>query len=106
MDRSVAPRTFANSPAVRDGPRSVEDKTITGRVKLDNTRFERCRFRDAVLVYAGGAPPLLRNCSFENTSFEFADAAGRTLALLQAMGSPRSGLRDVVKASFPRIYGN
>jgi uncharacterized protein YjbI with pentapeptide repeats len=106
VDRPAEPRTFETSTAFGEEPKAVEDEVLTGRVKLDNTRFERCRFRHAILVYAGGAPPLLRNCSFENASFEFAGPAGRTLALLQAMGSAKSGLRDIVKASFPRIYGN
>jgi hypothetical protein len=39
-------------------------------------------------------------------SFEFEGAAGRTLALLQAMSSTSSGLRNVFKASFPKIFSN
>ena len=73
---------------------------------LDNVHFEHCQFKGAVLVYRGGLPPAVRNCTFENVSFEFEGAAGRTLALLQAMSSTSSGLREVVKASFPRIFGH
>jgi hypothetical protein len=73
---------------------------------LDNVNFEHCRFEGAVLVYRGGLPPTVRNCTFKDVSFEFEGAAGRTLALLQAMSSTSSGLRNVFKASFPKIFGN
>ena len=106
MNRSFEAETFETTSPFGEELERVEGKTLTGRIKLDNPSFERCRFRTAVLVYAGGAPPLLQNCSFENASFEFAGAAGRTLALLQAMGNPTSGLRDIVKASFPRVFGH
>ncbi len=79
---------------------------MSGRIVLDNVNFEHCRFQSAVLVYRGGLPPTVRNCTFENVSFEFEGAAGRTLALLQAMSSTSSGLRNVFKASFPKIFSN
>ncbi|WP_394763948.1 hypothetical protein [Phenylobacterium sp.] len=106
MNRSFDTEAFETSDIFAEEPKVFEDKMLTGRIRLDNTKFERCRFRRVVLVYDGGAPPLLRDCSFENASFEFAGAAGRTLSLLQAMGNPTSGLRDIVKASFPRIFGH
>jgi hypothetical protein len=33
-------------------------------------------------------------------------AAGRTLALLQAISAQSSGLRNIFKASFPRLFAN
>jgi hypothetical protein len=105
-------RSFSHlSPAVRPaepdgGPRSFESETLSGTVLLDDARFDRCRFRNAVLVYAGGAPPRIENCGFEDVTFQFQGAAARTLGLLQAMSAPSSGLRDVFKASFPRLFGH
>jgi hypothetical protein len=100
----------ARSPLVRSSPdrraRAFEGEALSGRVILDNATFERCKFQSAVLVYTGGVPPTIRNCSFEKVSFEFDGAAGRTLAMLQAMSSTSSGLRQVFKASFPRIFGH
>jgi uncharacterized protein YjbI with pentapeptide repeats len=104
--QSVEVRTFERTPASGRGPKSFEDEVLTGRIALDNTSFVRCRFRQAILVYAGGAPPQIRDCSFENVTFEFAGAAGRTLALLQALSSQKSGLRPIFKASFPKIFAN
>jgi hypothetical protein len=104
--QSVEYRAFETSPALGRDPRAVEDEILSGRVRLDNTSFTRCRFQNAVLVYAGGTPPQIRDCSFENAAFEFTGAAGRTLALLQALSAQSSGLRDVFKASFPKVFAN
>lgn len=106
MVQPVELRTFERRPATGRGPRSVEDEILSGRIALDNTSFVRCRFRNAILVYAGGAAPQIRDCSFENATFEFAGAAGRTLALLQALSAQKSGLRAIFKASFPKIFAN
>ncbi|WP_372782818.1 hypothetical protein [Phenylobacterium sp.] len=92
--------------AVARVQRTIQDEVLSGRIILDDTTFDHCSFQHAVLVYRGGAPPTLKNCSFEATAFEFEDAASRTLALLQAMSSTSSGLRDVFKASFPRVFGH
>ena len=73
---------------------------------LDAAAFDRCAFSKAVLVYAGGIPPKIQNCSFREVSFEFSGAAGRTLAFLQAMSAPSSGFRDLFKASFPKLFGH
>ena len=93
-------------PSADRRTRAFEGQTLSGRIILDNSTFERCKFQGAVLVYAGGVPPTIQNCSFETVSFEFDGAAGRTLAMLQAMSSASSGLREVFKASFPRIFGH
>jgi hypothetical protein len=100
----------ARSPLIRSTAdrrtRAFQDEALGGRVILDNATFERCKFQGAVLVYTGGVPPTIRDCSFEKVSFEFDGAAGRTLAMLQAMSSASSGLRDIFKASFPRMFGH
>ena len=90
-----------------EGPSNrYEGKTLTGRVLLDGGSFEGCRFVKAVLVYTGGVPPRIANCQFTDTTFEFQHAASRTLAFLQAMASPSSGLSAVFKASFSRLFGH
>jgi hypothetical protein len=86
--------------------REVTGQQLTGRIVLDNTSFEACVFQAAVLVYGGGPPPSIRNCTFKGVSFEFAGPAGRTLAFLKALSARSSGLSDVFKASFPRLFGH
>ena len=83
-----------------------EDETLTGRIAIDGRSFERCRFERAILVYAGGPLPRIENCGFDNSTFQFEGAAARSMALLKAMSAKSSGLRDVFKASFPKIFGH
>jgi hypothetical protein len=111
VPRSPAPRSsdrhlVVENPRGGDDPRTFTDQELTGRVLLDGGTFERCRFRDAALIYIGGAPPTLVSCSFQGVSFEFNGAAGRTVAFLQAMASPASGLSSIFKATFPRLFGH
>lgn len=86
--------------------REVRGETLTGKVILDNARFEDCTFRGATLIYHGGVPPSIRDCTFQGVAFEFAGPAGRTLAFLQALSSRASGFRDLFKASFPKLFGH
>lgn len=97
--------TWTPSPPLPEA-REVRDQNLTGKIVLDNTSFEHCSFQAAVLVYYGGVPPSIRDCSFQGVSFEFAGAAGRTLAFLQALSGKSSGFRDMFKASFPRLFGH
>lgn len=99
-------------PAAAKSPRAPEahnihiGETFRGQVLLDGGSFARCRFLGATLIYEGGVPPRIEGCAFENVSFQFGAAAGRTLAFLQAMASPASGLRGLFKASFPSLFGH
>lgn len=92
--------------ARQESPRDVQDETLSGRIVLDAGVFERCTFHQAVLVYCGGAPPRIEDCTFRDVAFEFSGAAGRSLAFLQALSAQSSGLRDVFKASFPKLFGH
>lgn len=60
-------------------------------VPLDGTGFVDCVFRACVLVYGGGESPTFDNCTFEQCTWEFRDAAERTAELIrafaQAMGA-------------------
>ena len=110
LDRSFShpPRPGAPEPATTQtaGGANITNRTLSGVVILDGSRFLRCRFKAAALVYTGGAPPSFEGCSFEDVSFRFDGAAGRTLAFLKAMSAPSSGLAVVFKASFPRLFGH
>lgn len=86
--------------------REHRNEVLTGRVRLDNASFVNCTFRKATLVYAGMGPVQLGGCTFEDTLFEFDGAAANALAFLQAMSHPASGLRDVVKMSFPKVFAH
>lgn len=55
------------------------------RVELDNKEFTDCTFVNCLLIYAGGAPPSLVRCRFDNSGFEFTGAAANSLAFLSAI---------------------
>jgi hypothetical protein len=86
--------------------REHREEVLTGRIRLDNASFTHCTFRRATLIYAGVGPTQLRGCTFEETLFEFDGPAANALGFLQAMTHPSSGLRDVARASFPRIFAH
>jgi hypothetical protein len=69
--------------------------------ELDGLTFEECTFEGCTLVYKGGPPPALKRCDFNNTGFRFEGAAANTIAFLQAMSAPTSGLQVVVRDTFP-----
>lgn len=63
------------------------DETIL----LDGSDFQACSFQGCKLVYGGGALPNISDCSFEECSWQFDTAAGRTVTFIrniaEAMGS-------------------
>lgn len=100
-----ASRTADNAGSPGEA-RAYENETLTGRVLLDGATFENCRFVDAILVYRGVRGLGLNGCQFQNVRFEFEGPAANTLAVLQAMTAPASGLREVVKRSFPILFAH
>ena len=72
-------------------------------VEIDGRSFDRCAFKGSTLVYRGGDPPSFTGCSFDRTNFHFKDAAGNTMALLNAMY--HGGMKIFVDAIVARIAG-
>lgn len=107
MGRTTGPVISESWGSARQADTSqVRAKTLTGRVPIDGRSFDGCRFEQAVLVYCGGPLPRIANCTFDRTTFAFEGPAARSMALLQAISAPSSGLRDIFKASFPKIFGH
>jgi hypothetical protein len=77
-----------------------QGKTFRGGTEvLDGNTYHGCEFRGCTLVYRGGAPPELVQCHFAECRWEFADAAGRTLAFLKALRGGGLGLAALVDAA-------
>jgi hypothetical protein len=55
------------------------------RVKLDGNSYEDCKFNDATLTYAGGAPPELIRCDCSGAAIGFVGSAENTALFLKAM---------------------
>jgi hypothetical protein len=57
------------------------DRTVT----LDDTIYENCKFERCRIVYSGGERMGLVGCRFSQCTFEFGDAAARTIQFLTAL---------------------
>lgn len=68
------------------------------RVELDGNRFRDCRFARCELVYAGGSPPELVGCHFEDCQWAFAGSAAVTLGFLSALHG--GGFTQLVENTF------
>ena len=73
-------------------------------VQLDDCAFKNCTFHDCRMVYSGGRPPTLDGCQFHNSEFEFKGPAANTVAFMQAMTDPHSGLQAVIRGTFPALH--
>jgi hypothetical protein len=76
---------------------------VRGRAIVDDHRFERCTFRDAELVYTGGTPPALIDCSFENARLVFEGPADSTVQYLRALAGGAPQFRAAVLALIPDL---
>ena len=65
-------------------------------VVLDGESFAACEFRDCRLVYAGGEPPVFRDCRFHDCEWKQDEAAARTLAYLKVLWN--AGGKSAVQA--------
>jgi hypothetical protein len=65
-------------------------------VVLDGESFSACEFRDCRLVYAGGEPPVFRDCRFHDCEWKQDEAAARTLAYLKVLWN--AGGKSAVQA--------
>jgi len=64
----------------------VSDRTITNdTVVLDDTNFTNCKFLNCKIQYGGGEFGF-NNSETSNCSFDFVDAAFRTIQLLRQFG--------------------
>ena len=66
-------------------PVTRDQKFIGTRVKLDNTRFENCTFKNCDIIYDGG-PAETSSCYFENVRWIFQGAAGTVVQVMQGLG--------------------
>ncbi len=103
MHQMQARRIFGVSDTQMSNAHYVfEDKTYLGKkLEVDGKAFINCTFRNCTLVYAGGDPPKLDGCSFENCSWGFDAAAARTLGFLSGLHS--GGFDLLVEQTFNEI---
>ena len=80
-----------------------ENKTLSGPIDLDASRFENVKFDAAHLQYSGGPPPQFANCAFNETTVEFHGQALNTLNFIKSMAPSDTGLRPIVDGLIPEL---
>ncbi|WP_428151646.1 hypothetical protein [Brevundimonas sp.] len=80
-----------------------KDKTISGPIELDGNTFENVAFKDAQILYLGGVPPMMNNCSFDGVTFEFRGPAHNTLMFLRSLMPARTNMRPILEALMPEL---
>jgi hypothetical protein len=62
----------------------VTKKTFTNSTEvLDGNRYLDCTFEGCKLVYRGGELPHITSCQFNNCSWQFEEAAERTVSFMK-----------------------
>ena len=79
----------------------VEKTFVDQQITLDGQAYERCTFRRCQLGYAGGPPPSMVGCHFENCNWGFMGAAANTVAFMAALYS--GGMRDLIEKTIESI---
>ena len=79
-----------------------ERKTFVKKeLDVDGKSFVDCKFKQCVLIYSGGNPPVINGCSFDDCRWEFDAAAARTLGFFSGMY--RGGFDQIVEAAFYEV---
>lgn len=73
-------------------------------VELDDNQFFGCTFQKCKLIYRGGKPPSIADCSFTEISIAFEDYAQNTLVFMTALY--HGGFSEIIEATFNNIRGN
>lgn len=64
----------------------IERYTFTQQeIRMDGVEFVDCTFVNCTLVYAGGPPPSIVNCTFDSINWSFTESAGNTIQFLGAI---------------------
>jgi hypothetical protein len=84
---------------------TISDQSFTNTPEqLDGKKYLRCKFASCTLIYAGGEIPSMDTCTLTNCTWQFADAAERTMAFLRAIyhGMGEGG-KELVDQTFANI---
>jgi hypothetical protein len=72
-------------------------------IQLDGEAFTDCEFKRCRLIYAGGEPPVLKGCRFDDCDWRFEGAAARTLEHLKVIWG--AGAKAAVQGVIKEITG-
>ena len=71
---------------------------------MDGNTYHTCKFEKCHLVYRGGAIPSIENCQFHDCTWQFENAAERTLTFMKLIyhGMGERG-PELVESAFAEI---
>lgn len=73
-------------------------------VRLDGNTFIECTFKNCVMVYGGGPPPVMNLCHFHDVNWSFVEQAGNTLELMRSIyHGAGDGGRHMIEQTFDEI---
>ena len=83
----------------------LANQTMNKSVEIiDGNQYTECRFENCQLIYRGGEIPRISQCHFENCTWQFEEAAERTLLFMKflylGMGT---GGKDLIEATLAAI---
>jgi hypothetical protein len=81
-----------------------QNETFTNqRVELDGNAYNNCTFVNSQIVYQGTAPVTLQGVKFDNCTWTFDGAAGRTISFMTVLY--RGGMAELMEQTFANIRG-
>lgn len=81
--------------------RDVAEVRHGDTIHLDGQRFDGVEFHSCTFVYSGGRVPVLKRCTFADSTWALNDHAERTMQLMSALYD--AGLEDVVDETFAAV---
>jgi hypothetical protein len=71
------------------------------RLTVDNNSYDNCTFIKCELIYSGGKPPSITNCTFDSHSWTFSSQAQNTLIFLKNLF--HGGFEKDIEKTFDNI---
>lgn len=79
--------------------KSIENQTII----LDGSEFDHCELRDCTLVFKGQEQVKLEHCRISGCTWEFEDAALRTVMMLKGLWQSGNAGKEIVETIFRNV---
>lgn len=104
QERVVGEVSVPISPPTLESLERVEGKEFSDcALELDGRFFVNCRFTRCKITYAGGVVPMFDGGTFDSCSFEFTEAAERTIHMLGRLY--KKGASGIVEGIFDSVRG-
>jgi hypothetical protein len=79
--------------------KTIESQTLI----LDGNEFDHCELKDCTLVFKGHEQVKLEHCRMSGCTWEFEDAALRTVLMLKGLWHSGHNGKEIVEAIFRNV---